>query len=199
MTSQNNPTTTIATTEEGYPSWFATEAKSMHDDMVNMLEHVQRLGQRLVENINRDTRFRDYLIDTCAWPAKLVLDLERVGTNQLDVRIATHQVPFSKQLCRMPLNTQKMIIDGKMPLLTTDGSELLVRLDNITPEQAKQLFAYDHIRSLPEQRCWIESQRKTPTATVQPEVFVDKKRGELVVNQTRIPRAVLLDYLREMG
>jgi hypothetical protein len=35
-------------------------------------------------------------------------------------------------------------------------------VDNLEPEQARQVFAHDHVRDAAEQRAWIESHKPQP-------------------------------------
>lgn len=68
---------------------------------------------------------------------------------------------FSNKIKRLPYSTQERIFDGeKFPLMTATGDTLNVDIRNITTEQAEQLFDGSHIRSLPQQKAYMES-RKT--------------------------------------
>jgi hypothetical protein len=42
-------------------------------------------------------------------------------------------------------------------LLPSGGTALKISLENLTPLQCRQVFAYDHVRTLPEQRAILES------------------------------------------
>lgn len=62
-------------------------------------------------------------------------------------------------LRRLSLEEQRKWISQPLPLLIKSAGgweELLVELFNLTADQAAQIFARDHVRSIPEQRAWIE-------------------------------------------
>ena len=46
-----------------------------------------------------------------------------------------------------------------VPLLLADGSTIMVDVRNLTPDQAQQVFAADHIRSAGEQRAFYEDKK----------------------------------------
>jgi hypothetical protein len=75
-----------------------------------------------------------------------------------------------------------------------------VRLENITRDQASQLFAKDHVRSPEEQKAWIEAQRTATRRKPIPvaDIRIDKKRRELIVGDIRISASDLSDYLRKI-
>lgn len=73
---------------------------------------------------------------------------------------------YSSHIKRLPYSDQEQIFDGKRyDLLTSDGDKLRVDVRQITPEQAEQMFDRSHIRSISEQKAWLESRKKQPQKT----------------------------------
>jgi len=73
---------------------------------------------------------------------------------------------YATMIKRLPYSDQEQIFEGKRyDLLTIDGDKLLVDVRQVTPEQAEQLFDRSHIRSVSEQKAWLESRKRTPEKT----------------------------------
>jgi len=90
-----------------------------------------------------------------------------------------------RKLAGLPLDEQRRVAsDEPLQVLTFDESgrptHRLVAPSKMTPAEAHQVFAADHIRDLGEQRSYLES-RKPRTARRRSGVFVDMKRRGLVV------------------
>lgn len=87
--------------------------------------------------------------------------LEAVGRKTLDERLlmgtgGQHTV----RIKRLPFDLQKRVIDGDMfEFLTADGSKMKICLRDCEDWQAKQMFADDHIRTLPQQKAWAEAEK----------------------------------------
>jgi len=74
---------------------------------------------------------------------------------------------FSSKIKRLPYSSQERIFGGeKFPLMTHAGDTLNVDIRNITGDQADQLFDGSHIRSLPQQKAYLESRKQTNTDEV---------------------------------
>jgi len=74
----------------------------------------------------------------------------------------------------MPYSLQQKHIDNPVEvLIEKDGNidKISVKVENLTSDQCKQVFGKTHIRNMPEQRAWIESQKQSVAiAKVEPEV-----------------------------
>jgi len=87
---------------------------------------------------------------------------------------------YGGRIRKLPYSLQEQILEGdRFDLLTANGETLKVDIREVQPEQADQLFDYDHIRSLPEQRAFIESRKQTPPEDAH-EVLPYTIRGEKV-------------------
>lgn len=60
----------------------------------------------------------------------------------------------------LPYNVQERILtDDYVVVLTSDGSNLKVPIDCLTPDQVKQVFDKSGVRDIPAQKAYIESQK----------------------------------------
>ena len=97
---------------------------------------------------------------------------EMVGTGAWDERMI--DIPGGMActaMRRLPRSAQATVFDDGVDLLVSDGkggySPLKVRLRALSRNQVYQAFAENHIRSLGEQRAWIEA-RKEEVPEVKP-------------------------------
>ena len=182
--------------------WFAEYAVKILEGVASISANVSKVAKVYVDGIDRDPSFKEYLVSELpSIQASFWRSLEKVGRNQLDGRILNGAVPFGNKLRLLPISEQKSAIENHIELLVGSGDKLLVKIDAITSDQAEQIFARDHIRSLEEQRAWVESKRaqvKYSAKCDAPPVELDKKRKELIIGNVRITASELADYLRKL-
>lgn len=189
------------------PAWYDDFLRRILDGMANATQAIQQAALLYVEAIDKDPAFRDFIVEKCPEVSGSVWrNLERVGRGQLDARIASGGCSYGNKLRRLPMSEQKQALDGTLPLLTSTGDTLQVRLDALLPRQAEQVFANGHIRSLSEQRAWLEAQAQEAAAAAQPvlvtnPVEIDKRRRRIIVNVggVALTAADLADYLRKIS
>lgn len=105
----------------------------------------------------------------------------------------------------LPTPDQQRILSGhSLPVLCiTNGavSERQVAPREMQPDEIRQVFAKGKIRSLAEQRGWLESKRKNVPVTRELEsgVTVNPRKRCLVINGMEISRSQLLSYLSQLG
>jgi hypothetical protein len=137
---------------EAYANW----SKDVHEGALT----VSRI---IVGAIDEDPANRDVLYKALknVMTRTMFHQLESVGRKVLDPRLLIGSGgQHTSRIKRLPFDLQKKIIDGCMfEFLTTDGSHMMVCLRDCEDWQAKQMFADDHIRTLPEQKSWAESEK----------------------------------------
>lgn len=186
------------------PSWFEDFKKRIVGSITSAENAIHAAAAAYMEAITKDPAFKDWIAEEVpqvsggTWRT-----LEMVGRGQLDARIAAGGCPYGNKLRRLPMSEQKQALDGTIPLLTAGGDTLQVRLDALMPKQSDQVFAPGHIRSLSEQRAWLEDRARETMAAktarnVQP-VEIDKKRRRIVVGGVTLTAADLADYLRKIS
>lgn len=188
-------------TEVTVKPWFSEFRDRIAGGLRTATEHIATVAATYVEAIDRDPAFKDYLIDELPEVSGGIWrSLKQVGRGMLDARIATGGVPYGNKLRRLPVSEQRQAMDGTLPLLTASGDTLCIKLDAMMPRQAEQVFASGHIRSLPEQKAWIESKALEVARSAKPaqSIEIDKKRRRIVVNGCVMTAADLMDYLRKI-
>ncbi len=127
--------------------------------------------------------------------------LEMLGRGALDERLILNGTTGASALVRLPFPLQKDALDNGVELLTTAGDTLRVEVDHLTAEQSAQVIAIDHIRSLAEQRAYVEA--KAPLLRLDPRTR--QKCWRVVGGKVRIThpceltRVDLANMLAEMG
>jgi hypothetical protein len=86
--------------------------------------------------------------------------MEAAGNGSLDPRLVLNGSAGAAALRRLPAPVQSVAINHGVDLLTDSGDILRVQVDNLQPEQVRQVLSFDHIRDPSEQRAWIEDNRK---------------------------------------
>lgn len=124
----------------------------------------EEAGQILVALIDANPKAKEEILDSCPNVTEDMLDtFERIGRKQLFYQLAIHDGPGVKALCRCAYSEQVKHFHEPIPLLITDGKNvetLNVGVHALTTDQARQAFGSHRVRTLGEQRAWLESQKK---------------------------------------
>jgi len=123
----------------------------------------------IVDAIDEDPANREVLYDALknVMTPPMFRALESVGRKILDPRLLIGSGgQHTGRIKKLPRDLQKKVIDGSMyEFLTADGSHMMVCLRDSEDWQAKQMFADDHIRTLPEQKAWVEAEKAKRKST----------------------------------
>lgn len=127
------------------------------------VEGIARAAAIYVEAIDENPNFGDAFRDEFAdiIPVGAWAGMEKVGRKLMHPNLLMGGGgKYASRIKRLPYSTQERVIGGeRFDLLTADGQTLKVDVRQITTEQADQLFDGEHIRTLPEQRAWLESRK----------------------------------------
>lgn len=101
---------------------------------------------------------------------------DQIGRKQIVPSLLLNDSPGFKRLRKLPYPIQAKYASQPVELLTADGSTLLVDVQNLTPRQARQVFASDRVRSLAEQRAFMEDAKaiEIPSSAGEPYRIVGK-------------------------
>lgn len=193
-----NTTTTTPTTD-----WRQDIKRRIIAGIADTVRALQETAAIYMEAITKDPGFRDWIAEEVPEVSGYTWrSLEMVGRGQLDARIVAG-CPYGNKLRRLPMSEQQRAIDGTLPLLTATGDTLQVRLDALLPSQADQIFAAGHVRSLAEQKAWMEAKASqiamTKPANRGPQIEINRKKRCIVVNGVTLSAADLADYLRKIS
>lgn len=137
---------------EAYDNWN----KDVHDGALVV-------SKIIVDAIDEDPANREVLYDVLKnrMTHMMFRQLESVGRKILDPGLLIGSGgQHTAKIKKLPFDLQRKVIDGCMfEFLTADGSHMMVCLRDSEDWQAKQIFADDHIRTLPEQKAWIEAEK----------------------------------------
>lgn len=127
--------------------------------------------------------------------------LEAVGNGSLDARLLTAGSCGANALRRLPITAQREALGTGVEVCLPGGDALRVQVDDLTPEQARQVFAADHVRSLPAQRAWLEAHPAVPrTVSASAGMAWGVRAGKVVVNRPcSLTRVDLARMLAELG
>jgi|APGre2960657404_1045060.scaffolds.fasta_scaffold42384_3 hypothetical protein len=130
-------------------------------------------------------------------PPVFARNLERVGRKHLMPELVWGETPGRRRLARMPLAEQARLMGEPLPVATVKGDVLQVGLDSLTPELCRQVFDGPRVRSLGEQRAWleVESRKVKPVGVADYEVV---GRQLVVHSPCKMTRAQIARALAEM-
>lgn len=105
--------------------------------------------------------------------------LEKVGRGIIDPRLVFDNDNGTKRLRYFPLSEQKKILDKPLEVVAPDGTHRKVAFRDMSQSQKLLVLADDHVRSLPEQRAVLDSEKLyDQKKTVDAEYTIPKKVKE---------------------
>ena len=125
---------------------------------------LEAAGKMLVEMLALDPQAKKKIRDRFPEISNSMLNqLEAVGRGQMHPRLALTANPGFQRLRGLPYSDQERLLSEPVELLVEHEGEidvLLVQVADLTPDQARQVFAQDCVRSQGAQRAWLEDQRE---------------------------------------
>lgn len=132
--------------------------------------------------------------------------LEAVGRGQLNPKLALTVNPGLVKLRKLPPSDQDRYLEEPLELVIEKDGEydvLLVKAADMTADQAKQVFAEDHVRSHGAQRAYLEDLRQKAALANQTvpvkQVYTIHRNGQVEINGVLFHRKDLLDILSKLG
>jgi len=113
-------------------------------------------------------------------PKSVWYALESVGRGMLDKRLLFGGGHAKNKLKRMPVSKQKQALDNGLEVLI-NGETLIVKPDQMTAPQVGQVFGLDKVRTIAEQKNYV--QRKREKDTTPPPVQYEIVRKKLIVHE----------------
>lgn len=127
------------------------------------IESWRHAGELLVSILEEDGLSLAMISERSDLPLDVLSQLEKIGRKQLVPQLLLAEYPAARRLERLPMSEQERLMhDSVEVLVLRDGKAdtLHVTVRDLTGSQVKQVFASNHIRTLAEQRQWLESQRQ---------------------------------------
>jgi uncharacterized protein YjhX (UPF0386 family) len=109
-----------------------------------------------VDLIDDDPTVKEACIEV-GIPAPFLKKAEDVGRGLLHHRLLIASGVQYHKLAKCSLSDQEKYLSSPIPVLCANGDVLNVAIDNLTKEQVEQVFSYDRVKSIPEQKAYLES------------------------------------------
>ena len=93
----------------------------------------------------------------------IVRRFEQIGRKEIYPQLLANTSIGYRKLVSCPYREQQHYSENPVELLIVGNGKtdtLKVNVAHLTPEQARQAFSSDHVRTVSEQRAWIEAERK---------------------------------------
>ncbi len=149
------------------------------------LAYIRKACEVYVKAIDSDPsnihRFKEkYELTDTAW-----IRFEQVGRGLLHEKLLTDYSLGARKLKMLSFSEQARYTASPVEYLTKDNDVLKIQLCNLTRNQIKQVFAEDHVRSIAEQRAFIESSKDDNINPV-PAVPYYIKNSKLIIKEKDI-------------
>jgi len=119
-------------------------------------------GLLYVKMLDKNPDVADIIIEKAPFISRSILRrFEEIGRKQLHPRLLVMDGAGPRKLRSMPYSEQEKYVQQPIEMLVVKGTgktdKMLVDVQKLSNECAKQVFAPDHVRDLAEQRAYIEA------------------------------------------
>lgn len=128
--------------------------------------------------------------------------MERIGRGEIHPKLAFAVSAGHRKLSRCTYSEQSLALERGLEVLAPDFKEhRLIAAEDLSKEQIRQVFVGRRIRSLAEQRTWIEEDAKhhAPDKSAKKGDWQIEKHGVKINHPMTVPRSLLLQWLAELG
>lgn len=120
----------------------------------------RRAGEVYVQAIDADPANKTIFFEKFPEiPPGVWTRIESVGRGTVLPELITSAIGCYKQVARLPISEQKMVSCHPIELLLANGDILKVKINDLQKDQIKQVFAIDHVRSIQEQKAYLEQSK----------------------------------------
>ena len=166
------------------------------------MESLLKASQTYVKAIDSDEKAKELFkaafpkMSNVAWSR-----IESVGREQMHYTLLCDTSAAAEKVRKLPYSDQKAVIESGVDVLTVDGTTLKVKTENLTAEMSRQAIARDHVRTVPEQKAYIESLKTIVSieAKKPKDLWQVKNRLLQVHAPTAFTRQQLINILQDIG
>lgn len=132
-----------------------------------------RAGEIIVQLVDADPHAFEWIIaEHPDFNPTILSRFEKIGRKLVHPKLFLLSAPGTKKLQNLPYSVQERLIEEPVPLIVEiEGGVdiLMVKVKDMSKDQADQCFAIDHVRTEAEQRAWLIDRRSAAARNVTPE------------------------------
>lgn len=182
-----------------------TEMDEFASLVMQGIEAWVRAGEIVARCIDEDEGWVDSVCECHPeFTPDIIRRFEQIGRKVVHPRLFISDSPGCRKLRRLAYSIQEKVISSGVDLLVKNGGQwdtIHAEVTGLTPDQAKQVFAHDHVRSEGEQRLWIENDAtfKTMPQVKTGEPFTVRGKRLLVTEPCEFSLSELIKLISQMS
>jgi hypothetical protein len=163
---------------------IGTDLLGIAHDLVAALDaHPERFTELVEAGVNRE----------------LISRLEKLGRNQIHPALVFNTSTGGQRLLALPLSLQTDALAKGVEVLEADGTTRHISVNELTPAQARQVFNRGSLRTLAEQRTFLNTvaaKAKPTDSDITYRVYSDHV---VVLKPGKFTKALIIQWLAEMA
>jgi len=164
------------------------------------MDALLQAGELAAEAMKRNPKFVDQVCDKYRdLTPEFVKRMADVGLKKVRAAWVINTGPGARRIARLPYATQAKHEIEPVELLLDNGETLQVDVRNLTPDQAVQVFADNRIRSIAEQRAYLEDKKSKQAPKQFNEPFRVSGHKLIVMQPCQLTSKQLANILAQMG
>jgi hypothetical protein len=172
------------------------------------IEKWVKAGEMLVDLLDNHQVTYEQLEEKCEGiTADILKRFEQIGRRQIYPKLLVNTSAGARKLSAMPYSQQVKYCNEPIPLLVRKGEgfdELLVKINDLSADQARQVFSKDGVRTLGAQRAYIQDCEQAAKNAENSEItewevpWMVKGKQVVFKHACQMGRKELLSILNEM-
>jgi len=143
---------------KGYAEPLVTQVIKFQDIFASGMMQVVEACNIYADTVDKFPEAREAFREACPTVPECVwARIELVGIKAMHPKLLWATGRVAGKLRKLPLSTQTKCLEEGLELLIANGESLKVASSAMTQFQIRQVFADSHLRTLAEQRAWLES------------------------------------------
>jgi hypothetical protein len=164
--------------------------KELIDELTGLItqgiECWQKAGELVVQLLDKHSMTTAQIAGSSPYLTEnLVARFEQLGRKQIVPRLLIAEFPAARYIIKLPYSEQRRVLEAPVDLLliTPTGADTLqTPVENLTPQQCRQVFNGSHVRNLGAQRTYLEESRmQQEPLTLLPAEPPYKIRGKRII------------------
>lgn len=128
---------------------------------------------------------------------RLLARMEMVGAGKIDHRLALETHAAARSVMLLPMSDQVNVLDHGVEVMDTDTEVRRIPVDQLSPKQVSQVFANGEVRTLAQQRTYLQEHDLRQVVEEQPNCKVGKDSVS-IRHGGKFSRAVIAGWLAQM-